>query len=182
MGFGELLKLKKHKLRMQLLEDLLMRFDASTGELSVHGHILAINIDDIVTILGVNVDGDDVESQMGDDDDDDVRVRFNLGEGQIKCHNLKKDLINLSIGEEFKGKFLLYVIFRLLRPSTALNVPNSYLKLLTNIDRVRNLNWAKFVYEGFSEGVRGYQTKDGVSHREQYVTGCILVLEVSHHF
>ncbi|CAN1140473.1 hypothetical protein LINPERPRIM_LOCUS24850 [Linum perenne] len=182
MGFGELLKLKKHKLTMQLLEDLMMRFDAYTGELSLHGHILAINIDGIVTILGVNVDGDDVESQMGDDDDDDVRVRFKLGEGQIKCHNLKKDLINLSVGEEFKGNFLLYVICRLLRPSTALNVPNSYLNLLTNIDRVRNLNWAKFVYEGLFEGVRGYQTKDGVSHREQYVTGCILVLEVSHHF
>ncbi|CAN1188313.1 hypothetical protein LINPERPRIM_LOCUS5135 [Linum perenne] len=179
MRFGELLKLKKHKLRMQLLEDLMMRFDVSTGELSVHGHNLAINIDDIVTILGVNVGGDDVKSLMGDDDDDDdMRVKFNLGEGQIKCHNLKKDMINLSVGEEFKGKFLLYVICRLLRPSTTLNVPNSYLKLLTNIDRVRNLNWAKFVYEGLFEGVRGYQTKDGVSHREQYGTSCILVLEI----
>ncbi|CAN1289534.1 hypothetical protein LINPERPRIM_LOCUS20320 [Linum perenne] len=82
---------------MQLLEDLMMRFDVFTGELFVHGHNLAINIDDIITILGVNVDGDDVESQMGDDDDDDMRVRFNLGEGQIKCHNLKKDMINLSL-------------------------------------------------------------------------------------
>ncbi|CAN1824196.1 hypothetical protein LINPERHAP1_LOCUS30682 [Linum perenne] len=181
MGFGALLKLKKHNLRMQLLEDLMMRFDASSGELSVDGHNLAISIDDIVTILGVNIDGDDVESQIGDDDDD-VRVRFNLGEGQIKCHNLKKDMINLSVGEEFKGKFLLYVICRLLRPSTALIVPNSYLNLLTNIERVRNLNWAKFVYEGLLEGVRDYQTKDGVSHREQHVTGCILVLEVSNHF
>ncbi|CAN1824195.1 hypothetical protein LINPERHAP1_LOCUS30682 [Linum perenne] len=177
MGFGALLKLKKHNLRMQLLEDLMMRFDASSGELSVDGHNLAISIDDIVTILGVNIDGDDVESQIGDDDDD-VRVRFNLGEGQIKCHNLKKDMINLSVGEEFKGKFLLYVICRLLRPSTALIVPNSYLNLLTNIERVRNLNWAKFVYEGLLEGVRDYQTKDGVSHREQHVTGCILVLEI----
>ncbi|CAN1126409.1 hypothetical protein LINPERPRIM_LOCUS4994 [Linum perenne] len=151
MGFGDLLKLKKHKLRMQLLEDLTMRFDASTDKLFVHGHILAISIDAIVTILGVNIDGDDVESQIGDDDDD-VRVRFNLSEGQIKCHNLKKDMINFSVGEEFKGKFLLYVICRLLRLSTALIVPNAYLNLLTNIERVRNLSWTKFVYEGLLEG------------------------------
>ncbi|CAN1172228.1 hypothetical protein LINPERPRIM_LOCUS30869 [Linum perenne] len=80
MRFGELLKLKKHKLRMQFLEYLMIKFYASTGDVSVQGHTLAICIDEIVTIFGVNVDGDDVESQIGEDGDDNVRVRYNFGE------------------------------------------------------------------------------------------------------
>ncbi|CAN1164426.1 hypothetical protein LINPERPRIM_LOCUS33154 [Linum perenne] len=178
MCFGELLKMKKQKLKMQLIEDLLLRFDASSSELFVHGNVLTVSIDDVVTTIGVQAEGNDVETELGDADE--VRVRYNLGKGNIKCYNLHKDMVSLTGDEEFKGKFLLYVISQLLRPSTSLHVPNSYLKLLTNIEGVKNLNWAKFVYEGILEGVRGYHAKDGVSHIKKYVTGCILVLEISY--
>ncbi|CAN0826624.1 hypothetical protein LINGRAPRIM_LOCUS2321 [Linum grandiflorum] len=177
MGFGKLLYLKKHKLKMQLLEDLLMRFDASTSELFVHGQTLSFGIDDFIAILGVPAEGDDVETQLGDVDHE-VRARYNLGKERLKCHDLQKDLVKITDGDEFRGKFLLYVICRLLKPSTALHVPNSYLKLLSNIERVRHLNWTKFVYDGLLEGARSYQLEDKASPRERYVTGCILVLEI----
>ncbi|CAN1128103.1 hypothetical protein LINPERPRIM_LOCUS29988, partial [Linum perenne] len=62
MGFGELLKMKKQKLKMQLIKDLLLRFDASSSELFVHGNVLTISIDDVVTTLGVQAKGNDVET------------------------------------------------------------------------------------------------------------------------
>ncbi|CAI0418009.1 unnamed protein product, partial [Linum tenue] len=177
MGFGGLLHLKKHKLKLKLCEELMMRFDVTTSQLNVHGNRLTLRVDDVVTILGLHGGGMDVDTNLGEGDE--VRVRFNLGYGQIKCSNLKTDMMkDLTVGEEFRGKFLLYSMSRLLRPSTAVYVPNNYLRILGNIDDVGNLNWAKFVYDGLLEGIKDYQNKLEGTSREQSVTGCILLLEI----
>ncbi|CAI0403772.1 unnamed protein product [Linum tenue] len=177
MGFGGLLHLKKHKLKLKLCEELMMRFDVTTSQLNVHGNRLTLRVDDVVTILGLHGGGMNVDTHLGEGDE--VRVRFNLGYGQIKCSNLKTDMMkDLTVGDEFRGKFLLYSMSRLLRPSTAVYVPNNYLRILGNIDDVGNLNWAKFVYDGLLEGIKDYQNKLEGTSREQSVTGCILLLEI----
>ncbi|CAI0433006.1 unnamed protein product [Linum tenue] len=177
MGFGGLLHLKKHKLKMQLLEDLMMRFNVTTSQLSVHGNRFTLSVNDVVTTLGLHAGGMNVETQLGEDDE--VRVKFNLGTGQIKCSRLKTDLLNdLTVGEEFRGKFLLYLMCRILRPSTAVHVHNNYLKILANVNVVGNLNWAKFVYDGLLEGIKDYKKKSDGASRDQHVTGCVLLLEI----
>ncbi|CAI0391202.1 unnamed protein product, partial [Linum tenue] len=45
IGFGALLHLKKHKLKLNLLEDLMMRFNVTTSELNVHGNRLSLSVD-----------------------------------------------------------------------------------------------------------------------------------------
>ncbi|CAI0445316.1 unnamed protein product [Linum tenue] len=57
MRFRGLLHLKKQKSKMQLYEDLMMRFNVTTSQLSVHGNRLTLSVNDIVTILGLHAEG-----------------------------------------------------------------------------------------------------------------------------
>ncbi|CAL1355085.1 unnamed protein product [Linum trigynum] len=109
MGFGGLLHLKRHKLKMQLLEDLMMRFNVTTSQLSVHGNRLTLSVNDVVTIFGLHDGGMNVETQLGEDDE----VRFvydGLLEG-IKDYQNKSD--GASRDQHVTGCVLLLKIFYL---------------------------------------------------------------------
>ncbi|CAI0381157.1 unnamed protein product, partial [Linum tenue] len=85
MGFGGLLHLKKHKLKLKLCEELMMRFDVTTSQLNVHGNRLTLRVDDVVTILGLHGGGMNVDTHLGEGDE--VRI-FYLE--HVNMHNVTR--------------------------------------------------------------------------------------------
>ena len=78
-----------------------------------------------------------------------------------------------TLGNEFVGYYLLFVLGTLLCPTTKPYVKWSFISILHNIEEIKNLNWAKFVLDFLNQGVSKYKDKNHVS-----INGCVLFLMV----
>ncbi|KAJ0962165.1 hypothetical protein J5N97_029993 [Dioscorea zingiberensis] len=79
--------------------------------------------------------------------------------------------------EEFKKKLLLYIIGTIVRPTGNVHITTTYLSLLPNLDDIRNLNWAKYAFEGMLAAVRTYKSGKVKGVKNKHIGGCIWLLQ-----
>ncbi|KAJ0981624.1 hypothetical protein J5N97_009879 [Dioscorea zingiberensis] len=174
-GFGGLLEAASYSLRMGLVEDLVACVEPDTGVLSVHGRELHMTPWYAGSLLGLPCSGPDVDgrlSPVGASDE-----RYNITRTSLTPRLLYTELIQMSYGEEFKVKLLLYIIGTIIRPTGNVYIATTYLSLLPNLDDIRNLNWAKYAFEGMLPAVRTYKIGRVKGLKNKCIKGCIWILQ-----
>ncbi|RVW87075.1 hypothetical protein CK203_048325 [Vitis vinifera] len=79
-------------------------------------------------------------------------------------------------GNDFKVRFVLFVLGALLCPTMKLFVKRSFLHLVEDIDSIKKMNWAEFVLSYLVHGIEEFKMK-----QQSGVCGCLLFLMLFYH-
>ncbi|XP_059596623.1 uncharacterized protein LOC132254630 [Vitis vinifera] len=79
-------------------------------------------------------------------------------------------------GNDFKVRFVLFVLGALLCPTMKLFVNRSFLHLVEDIDSIKKMNWAEFVLSYLVHGIEEFKKK-----QQSGVCGCLLFLMLFYH-
>ncbi|GAV91180.1 hypothetical protein CFOL_v3_34579 [Cephalotus follicularis] len=103
--------------------------------------------------------------------------RFGLpAEDAIKLSWLEDELVvACPNSEEFKGKFILYTLRRLLCPTSDTIAPRYFVCYLNDDAIGGHLNWADYVCNYLIDSIRTFQC---VTVARTYVSGCLPILQV----
>ncbi|KAJ0971354.1 hypothetical protein J5N97_019313 [Dioscorea zingiberensis] len=88
------------------------------------------------------------------------------------------ELIQMPDGEDFKRRLLLYIVGSIIRPTGNVHVSTSYLSLLHHLDEIKDMNWAKFAFEGVLAAVRTYKIARARGLPNKCIGGCIWLLQL----
>ncbi|KAJ0985497.1 hypothetical protein J5N97_003853 [Dioscorea zingiberensis] len=134
-----------YSLRMKMVEDLISCLDVDTGELSVHGRKLHMTHAHAGYLLGLPSRGRDVDGLISQAD---AHENFGIARTSLTPNALYAELILMPDGEDFKWRLLLYIVGTIIRPTGNVHISTSYLSLLHRLDEIKDMNWAKFAFEG----------------------------------
>ncbi|KAK9984961.1 hypothetical protein SO802_034486 [Lithocarpus litseifolius] len=173
MGFGSMLDLRSIQLDRDFCKWLVDHFDHNSCALDICGRRLPISTKDVEFILGIKSSGVDVSTVAGAEEINHICQQHGLNVvGDIPINLLEGKLKEMKTsGKEFVGCFLLFVLGTLLCPTPKPYIKRSFISILLNIDKLKNLNWAKLVLDFLIRGVRKYKEKNRVG-----VNGCLLFL------
>ena len=76
-------------------------------------------------------------------------------------------------GNNFKVRFVLFVLGALLCPTMKLFVNRSFLHLVEDIDTIKKMNWAEFVLSYLVHGIEEFKKK-----QQSGVCSCLLFLMI----
>eukprot|EP00261_Vitis_vinifera_P032593 XP_019073836.1 PREDICTED: uncharacterized protein LOC104878272 [Vitis vinifera] len=79
-------------------------------------------------------------------------------------------------GNDFKVRFVLFVLGALLCPTMKLFVKRSFLHLVKDINSIKKMNWAEFVLSYLMHGIEEFKMK-----QQSGVCGCLLFLMLFYH-
>ncbi|KAJ0977300.1 hypothetical protein J5N97_012774 [Dioscorea zingiberensis] len=144
-GFGGLMEAAIYSLRTKMVEDLISCLDVDTGELSVHGRKLHMAHAHAGYLLGLPSRGRDVDGLISQAD---AHENFSIVRTSLTPSALYAELIQMPDGEDFKRRLLLYIVGSIIRPTGNVHISTSYPSLLHRLDEIKDMNWAKFAFEG----------------------------------
>ncbi|KAJ0967643.1 hypothetical protein J5N97_024560 [Dioscorea zingiberensis] len=174
--FGGLLQARSYSLRMGLVEDWIVCFDPDTGILSVHGQVLRMTAAHAGSLLGLPINGPDMESIL--DRDGVPGVDLPIERAKMTPSALFASLTKKPTGEDFTRILLLYIITTIIRPTRNNHIPSTYLSLLPYIDEIKNLNWAKYAHEGMLAAVQTYKRGQAKAAKNKRIGGCVWLLQL----
>ena len=79
-------------------------------------------------------------------------------------------------GVEFKVKFALHVIGKILASRSDILVKRTFIPFLHEVELIEHMNWAKFVLDELVIGIRNAQMM-----KDEQVNGCVVFLMVRSH-
>ena len=173
-GFGSILNVKGVEVDEEMLKWLVDNFDVDRRTLNVHGYCLQVTAEDVECVLGLSSRGKDIESEkrrqeMDTELERELNIRINSGE--IVVEELRHSICSLhNEGLEFKVKFVLFVVGRLLAPSLDDKVSRALVAVVATEENMENLNWSKFILDNLVKSIRD---RDGNG-----IAGCALFLMV----
>ncbi|XVE94759.1 hypothetical protein REPUB_Repub02eG0036700 [Reevesia pubescens] len=157
VGLGGLLLLKTSKLHREFCLTLLHHFNVEGRYLDVHGHQIHMTPEDVELVMGLPSKGADLVTYGSVEDLHTVRRKYNLPK-IIKLQWLEQELKRLDKGDdEFKAKFVLYAIGKILCPVMKLEIPRCYLFSIRDLTKLKEVNWAKVLYDHLLSGIREFQ-------------------------
>lgn len=176
IGFGSLLYLKSFDLDRKLCQWLVDRFDFLSCSLRVHGKTLKITPKDVENILGLNSSGEIIsENDLTHDRTSEEHFVRLYGVKSLKMRDLRDNLFKTSSSDdEFKVKFVLYILCAFLCPTTNSKVRNGLIKLCRDVEKLKKINWGKFVLDHLVSGIQRRR-----NHQQNGFSGCIIFLVVS---
>ncbi|KAL4606259.1 hypothetical protein ACB092_09G089200 [Castanea dentata] len=175
MGFGSMLDLRSIQLNRDFCKWLVDHLDHNSCALDICGRRLPISTKDVEFILGVKSSGVDVSIVASAEEINHICQQHGVNVvGDIPINLLEGKLKEMkTLGKEFVGCFVLFVLGTLLCPTPKPYIKRSFISILLNIDEFKSLNWAKLVLDFLIRGVRKYKEKNRVG-----VSGCLLFLMV----
>ena len=97
-------------------------------------------------ILGLPVGGVDFNSLKYNKKD--ICTKYGLKGCNMKRKELVIELKSTDVGERWQALFLMLAIDYVLRPSYTYNVSHDVLKVMSQRQNMRCVNWSKFVLDG----------------------------------
>ncbi|XP_027180473.1 uncharacterized protein LOC113779181 [Coffea eugenioides] len=178
LGFAPILKILAFNLDNDYCSWLVDHFNAEQRTLNVHGRSLKVTPKHVGYVTGLNSEGLDVaalESELSLDDN--LLTEFNIqldNGGEIGLARLRTSLMKTnSSGTDFKVKFVLFLLCRLLCPRTKLVIRKSLLAVVAKVDNFKNMNWSKYILDHLIDSLRDQR------QRNQFeFVGCIVVLMI----
>ncbi|KAL3538200.1 hypothetical protein ACH5RR_001566 [Cinchona calisaya] len=155
--FGALLKLPAIEVDEYSYSWVFDNFNVDDMCLIVHGHSLPIGPIDVEYVFGLTSRGVEVEGQ-----EEELayvtsleKMKAEIIGGEMGLAELGRSLKNMqSSGDEFKVKFVLFVIVRVLCPAMNFSISKSLLCAVCNVDKLPSYNWSKYILDNLVNGIR----------------------------
>ena len=74
----------------------------------------------------------------------------------------------------FKEKVVLFLLASVFYPTTSLNIPRTYLRVVKDIDCVSEYNWTLFVFNKLRDAMLAFKLEPS----KTYICGCVYFLQV----
>ncbi|OMO98303.1 hypothetical protein COLO4_13993, partial [Corchorus olitorius] len=176
MGLGEMSLMKSLNVCTDLCLSLIENFDCTKSSLKICGRDYKFGKDDVVDVFGLPSKGDLIVEGTSLNDRDKLLEMYNIDSAKkIYLQDLLNELPKINANSnEFKAKFLLYAIGCLLCPRSATYVETVWFSYLNEKVLKGDVDWASHVYKMLCSGIEEFQR----SVRRQYVSGCIIILQV----
>ncbi|KAI8571555.1 hypothetical protein RHMOL_Rhmol01G0129000 [Rhododendron molle] len=176
IGLGGLLGLRCMKQDHTLTRWLIKNFDPESSSMDVHGQRLLLTPVEVHNVLGIQCEGKDVKLKGSREGFMDLSKIVGVVQGSIHLKGLKDYLKETkSVGDDFKMKFVLYVLGAFLCPTTKPVLKKSYLHAVKNVEAMKECNWAKLTLDFLISSVRKCKQKGHLR-----ANGCLLLLVVFH--
>lgn len=176
IGFGGILSIKCTHLRRELCQWLVQNFNPYSCTLDVYGKSFKVTHIDVMQIMGLHGGGCDVPTVGNQEDIIELTKQYCNTKGEIPLTMLENQLKeDKTAGDGFKVRFALHVLGALLCPTQQLCAKRSFLYALREVNSLRNMNWAKMVFDYMVEGVKHFKEKD-----QKGINCCIFFLMVIH--
>ncbi|KAL2929123.1 Xylose isomerase, partial [Bienertia sinuspersici] len=152
IGFGSLEFLKVSQLPLQLGLWIVKNFDANTCCLCIpDSEPLHITSEHVHEVLGLPIGGDDIDLDCCFKDKDLLnrwKNQFKKNSICVKIGDLTSFLKqNRSNSLMFKRNFVILCVSTLMSGGQNMNVNHWILRYLGDVDRIKNLNWSKFILD-----------------------------------
>ncbi|KAL2939115.1 hypothetical protein RDABS01_022564 [Bienertia sinuspersici] len=152
IGFGSLEFLKVSQLPLQLGLWIVKNFDANTCCLCIpDSEPLHITSEHVHEVLGLPIGGDDIDLDCSFKDKDLLnrwKNQFKKNSICVKIGDLTSFLKqNRSNSLMFKRNFVILCVSTLMSGGQNMNVNHWILRYLGDVDRIKNLNWSKFILD-----------------------------------
>jgi len=144
IGLGKLLNIPSMPIQRMLVESLVEKFNAADRTFTIQGHVVSISPWDVYCILGLVDKGEKIEISRKQADRKWFSVYKQKGDTAITFKYLEERIPREADADHFARMFVLYAIGTILAPSSKGYVASSYLELVVNVSRIKNLNWARF--------------------------------------
>ncbi|KAI8542608.1 hypothetical protein RHMOL_Rhmol08G0150700 [Rhododendron molle] len=174
IGVGGLLGLRCMKQYHTLTRWLIKNFDPESSLIDVHGQQLLLTPVEVHNVLGIQCEGKDVKLKGSREGFMDLSKMVGVVQGSIHLKGLKDYLKETkSVGDDFKMKFVLYVLGAFLYPTTKPVLKKSYLHAVKNVEAMKECNWAKLTLDFLTSSIRKCKQKGHLR-----ANGCLLLLVV----
>lgn len=174
IGLGGLLELRCTQQAHALYPWLVERFDPNHRSLYVHGKELTLTTRDVHLILGIKAEGKCVEAKGPVEGFVHLCADLGVENGSIKLSFLRDYLQETDDdGDEFKRKFVLFILGSFLCPTTMPAIGQSWVHVVKDVDGMKDYNWAKLTLDCLVEGIRTCKTRGHLK-----ANGCLFLLAV----
>ena len=150
MGMGGLLHLNIKRCRLGVAYELLKRFDPKSCELQVHGRKLPLDESRVSWILGLPSGGVAFSSLKYNKKK--ICAKYGIKENKLKRKDLLRELLSSEVGERWQALFLLFATNCVLKPSYTYHVSHEVLRVMSNGQNLKAVNWSKYVLDGIIKG------------------------------
>ncbi|XP_020420402.1 uncharacterized protein LOC18775894 [Prunus persica] len=176
IGFGKVASLCCTRLRRELCQFLIERFNPDTSSIQLHGNVIGISAVEFGRVMGLKNTGEVVELEWLVEDEK-VKELVNSfgGNGKrVLVRDLAEQLEKCeNADEDFKVRFVMFALGTVLCPTSSPSVTGNYLTFLTIPGKIETKNWADHGFNFLCEGIRSFKAK-----KVSYVNGSLLFLQL----
>lgn len=177
IGFGSLLNIQSLDLDLEVVSWLVDNFNFEENTLDVHGCSVKVTAEDVEHVIGLASKGtsiDALEKGWYVDQLLEEELNIKVTDEEVVMSSIKKSLLMMkSHGIEFKVKFALLAIGKLLAPSWKCECRRTLIPFVHEVDLMKQMNWAKFVLDELLIGIRRSR-----ENRNPNIDGCIVFLVI----
>ena len=174
IGFGSLLQLRCRKIDHGLCLWLINSFNPNTYMLQLYNTCIKLSPIDVEFIMGLRARGFKIGMNKDVGHKNDLCKKYCDKKGRLPLVMLENQIReDKEGGNDFKVRFVLFVLGALLCPTMKLFVNRSFLHLVEDIDSIKKMNWAEFVLSYLVHGIEEFKKK-----QQSGVCGCLLFLMV----
>ena len=133
-----------------VLNSILLLWDDNEGAFVFHNKSLKFTYQEVGMVMGLGIRGEAVEYKKGRLEDTSFRCRHFRRTGRLSVRMLenaiKKALEEDANVDDVVGLLVMYLFSMVLFPLACGNVPNHLFHYASNIDRLKEYNWAEAVH------------------------------------
>lgn len=166
--------------------ELVSLVDVEKGTLEIDG--MSFNIEESVQRLLPVPRGSIEYNYKADDSEDDnlfeLKDAFSdvgqfRGKG-LEASVLRNKLQELNDREPFLQHFILLILFYYLAPSCNVRIDRNFIRLVQNVDRIKEWNWSKIIADHLISGIVKFRGKKPRCKNLPKLAGCVHILLVSY--
>ncbi|KAL6348671.1 hypothetical protein AAG906_019370 [Vitis piasezkii] len=171
IGFGSLLQLRCRKIDHGLCLWLINSFNPNTYMLQLYNTCIKLSPIDVEFIMGLRARGFKIGMNKDVGHKNDLCKKYCDKKGRLPLVMLENQIReDKEGGNDFKVRFVLFVLGALLCPTMKLFVNRSFLHLVEDIDSIKKMNWAEFVLSYLVHGIEEFKKK-----QQSGVCGCLFI-------
>ncbi|CAN6198780.1 unnamed protein product [Urochloa humidicola] len=174
VGLGGLLHMKPMYLRRAMLVKVAKRYNFTAKTFVFGGKELKMTPSDMKYIMGLPVQGEDVEKQTHKPVDMSLFNSYQTNH-KLELTTLERNIRTSAVpDDDFKRQFVLYAIGIILAPTTKDCVDSKYLGLVEKVEDLSKLNWGQFTLNHLLDSIHKFIVNDQIN-----LQGNLAFLQVS---
>lgn len=176
MGLEGILHIPKIQMRRYLCYWLMMKINIKEQSIRIRDNEIHITEKDAYYLMGLRDEGDTIllleNSYVYPDL---LKCYTEPSTNTITVTHLIRYIKSCKdAGDHFKRSFLLLLLRLVIAPTNDKDyIPHNYLSILTDVENISSLNWARFTLDFLFSSIDKQRTKN-----TKYVSGCMLLLQV----
>ena len=175
LGFGSWLDIGGGKLDHVLCRFMLDNIMVPSFVLELNGRFIVITPEQVGFILGLRNSGPPVLDSGVFKDIEPLCNQHGFIETElVTLGNIEAALAasDAVVDSGFKEKVVLFLLASVFCPTTSLNIPRTYLRVVKDIDRVSEYNWTLFVFNKLRDAMLAFKLEPS----KTYICGCVYFL------